>query len=53
MSVTIQNKPKKKASKKQGVIVDVKLASVIVVDIKGNRFRLTGVKGNVGDTVEF
>lgn len=49
----IQDKPKKKVSKRQGIIVEVRLASVIVVDMNGNRFRLTGVKGNVGDTVEF
>lgn len=49
----IQDKPKKKVPKRQGVIVEAGLASVIVVDLKGNRFRLTGVKGNVGDTVEF
>ena len=49
----IQDKPKKKVSKRQGIIVEAGLASVIVVDLSGNRFRLTGVKGNVGDTVEF
>lgn len=49
----IQDKPKKKVSKRQGVIVEAGLASVVVVDLSGNRFRLTGVKGNVGDTVEF
>ena len=48
-----QDKPKKKVSKRQGVIIEVRLASVIVVDMNGNRFRLTGVRGNVGDTVEF
>ena len=49
----VQDKPKKKVFKRQGVIVETRLASVIVVDVNGNRFRLTGVKGNVGDTVEF
>lgn len=49
----VQDKPKRKASKRQGVIEEVGLASVIVIDINGNRFRLTGIKGNVGDTVEF
>ena len=53
MEKKIQDKPKKKVSKRQGVIVEARLASVIVVDLNGNRFRLTGVKGNVGDTVEF
>lgn len=49
----VQDKPKKKVSKRQGVIIEARLASVIVVDMNGNRFRLTGVKGNVGDKVEF
>ena len=49
----VQDKFKKKISKRQGVIVEARLASVIVVDMNGNRFRLTGVKGNIGDTVEF
>lgn len=53
MEKKIHDKPKKKVSKRQGVIVEAGLASVIVVDLNGNRFRLTGVKGNVGDTVEF
>ena len=53
MEKKIQDKPKKKISKRQGVIVEAGLASVIVVDLMGNRFRLIGVKGNVGDTVEF
>lgn len=53
MEKKIQDKPKKKVSKRQGVIVEAGLASVVVVDLSGNRFRLTGVKGNVGDTVEF
>ena len=53
MEEKIQDKPKKEVSKRQGVIVEARLASVIVVDLNGNRFRLTGVKGNVGDTVEF
>lgn len=48
----IQNKPKK-STKRQGVIVEKRLASVVVVDLNGNRFRLTGVNGNVGDTVDF
>lgn len=49
----VHDKPKKKASNRQGVIEEVGLASVIVIDINGNRFRLTGVRGNVGDMVEF
>lgn len=49
----VQDKPKKKASKRQGVIEEVGLASVIVIDINGNRFRLIGTKGNVGDIIEF
>ena len=53
MEKKIQDKPKKKVSKRQGVIVEAGLASVIVVDLNSNRFRLIGVKGNVGDTVEF
>jgi hypothetical protein len=48
----IQDKPKKKVLKRQGVIVEAGLASV-VVETNGNRFRLLGVKGNVGDTVTF
>lgn len=48
-----QDKPKKKVSKRQGVIIEAGLASVIVVDLSGNHFRLIGVKGNIGDTVEF
>lgn len=48
-----QNKPTNKKSNGQGVIVESGIASVVVVDLNGNYFRLFGVKGNVGDTVEF
>lgn len=49
----VHDKPKKKASNRQGVIEEVGLASVVVIDINGNRFLLTGVNGKVGDIVEF
>ena len=49
----VHDKPKKKASNRQGVIEEVGLASVVVIDMNGNRFLLTGVNGKVGDIVEF
>ena len=49
----VHDKPKEKASNRQGVIEEVGLASVVVIDINGNRFLLTGVNGKVGDIVEF
>jgi uncharacterized protein YjaZ len=47
-----QNKPKKKALKKQGIIVKVGLATV-TVESDGCLYRLVGVKGNLGDIVAF
>lgn len=47
-----QDKPNK-ASKRQGVIVEASLATIVVQDENGHRFRLVGVKGNLGDIVEF
>ena len=42
-----------KSSKRQGVIVEARLASIVVQDENGFRFRLVGVKGNLGDIIEF
>lgn len=45
--------PEVKKPKKQGVVVEVSLAGVTVMDVNGCRFKLFGVKGNIGDTIEF
>ena len=47
-------KPKnKKAKKQEGIITKVTSATTVVLDSNGHYFRLIGIRGQVGDKIEF
>ena len=46
-------KQKNKKAKQQGVITKVTSATTVVLDSNGHYFRLIGIRGQVGDKIEF